>query len=67
MMELFCESTIFAIKAPSQIFDWIIYRPPKNQSAQNLLFFNLLINFVVLTSAYIKAYTEAAARCVLLK
>ena len=33
MMELFCENTqcltIFATKAPSQMFDWVIYRPPK--------------------------------------
>ena len=32
-MELFCEYTerltSFAIKAPSQMFDWVIYRPPK--------------------------------------
>ena len=31
-MELFCEYTsrltIFAMKAPSWIFDWFIYRPP---------------------------------------
>ena len=33
MMEVFCEyvqrRTIFAIKAPSQMFDWVIYKPPK--------------------------------------
>ena len=32
-MELLYECTkgltIFAIKAPSQIFDWVIYKPPK--------------------------------------
>ena len=38
MVELFCENTsrptIFEIEASSKMFDWVIYRPPKNWNFQ---------------------------------